>query len=335
MDHPLPRQTAFALFAMVVVCWGLNWAVTKTLVQSVSPLWATAIRSAIGTLVLLVLLLARGRFIIPRRGDVPVICAIALLHMVAFSALVAFGLRLAPVGRSIVLGYTTPLWVVPGAWMFLKEPITRSRLAGIGVGLAGLAVMLNPLAFDWRDHDALVGSLLILLAALCWAANILYVRAHKWLSTPFQLAFWQTLLATAVLSVLALVFDGLPEIVWSPHLAGAFLYSGIFGIALAYWAMAMVNRSLPATTTSLGILATPVIGVICSALALRERIDLSLIVAMIMILSGIAIGTVPIRKRSRTAGNVGGHDGAIASETGRRIAVMQATAALYADTQSG
>ncbi len=25
MDHPLPRQTAFVLFAMVVVCWGLNW----------------------------------------------------------------------------------------------------------------------------------------------------------------------------------------------------------------------------------------------------------------------------------------------------------------------
>jgi drug/metabolite transporter (DMT)-like permease len=41
---------------------------------------------------------------------------------------------------------------------------------------------------------------LILLAALCWAANILYVRAHKWVSTPFQLTFWQTLLATYVLA---------------------------------------------------------------------------------------------------------------------------------------
>ena len=298
MDHPLRRQTALMLFAVVVVCWGLNWAVTKTIVQSVFPLWATAIRSAIGSVVLLVLLLARGQFIIPRRGDVPVICAIALLHMVAFSALVAFGLRLAPVGRSIVLGYTTPLWVVPGAWLFLKEPIRRSRLAGIGVGLLGLAVMFNPLAFDWHDHGALFGSFLILLAALCWAANILYVRAHQWLSTPFQLAFWQASLATAVLSMLALLFDGLPQIAWSPHLAEAFLYSGIFGIALAYWAMAMVNRSLPATTTALGILATPVVGLICSALALREPIDLSLIVAMIMIISGIAIGTLPMRKRA-------------------------------------
>jgi drug/metabolite transporter (DMT)-like permease len=298
MDHPLPRRTALLLFAVVVVCWGLNWAVTKTIVHSVSPLWATAIRSAVGTVVLLILLLARGQFIIPRRGDVPVICAIALLHMVAFSSLVAFGLRFVPVGRSIVLGYTTPLWVVPGAWLFLNEPMTRSRLGGIGLGLLGLLVMFNPLAFDWHDRDALMGSGLILLAALCWSANIIYVRAHQWLSTPFQLAFWQTLLASVVLTILALLVHGAPRIVWTPHLAGAFLYAGIFGIALAYWAMAMVNRSLPATTTSLGILATPVVGVICSALALGERIDASLITAMILILSGIAIGTIPIGRRS-------------------------------------
>jgi drug/metabolite transporter (DMT)-like permease len=220
-----------------------------------------------------------------------VICTIALLHMVAFSALVAFGLRFVPVGRSIVLGYTTPLWVVPGAWLFLREPMTRWRLAGVGLGLAGLIVMFNPLALDWNDRNALTGSGLILLAALCWAANILYVRAHKWISSPLQLSFWQTLLATIILSVLALIVDGAPHIAWDRQLVACFLYSGIFGIALAYWAMAMVNRSLPATTTSLGILATPVVGVVCSAVALGEVIDASLITAMVMILSGIALGT--------------------------------------------
>jgi drug/metabolite transporter (DMT)-like permease len=294
MNHSLSRLTALMLFAVVVICWGVNWAITKTIVQSVFPLWATAIRTAIATAALLILLLARGQFIVPRRGDVPVICAIALLHMVAFSALTAFGLRFVPVGRSIVLGYTTPLWVVPGAWLFLKEPMTKARLAGTAVGLLGLIVLFNPLALDWSDRNALIGSLLILLAALCWAANILYVRAHQWLSTPFQLAFWQTLLASTVLSMLAFLFDGVPQIVWSPRLAGAFLYSGIFGTALAYWAMAVVNRSLPATTTSLGILATPVVGVICSTVALGERIDASLVIAMVMILSGIAIGTIPM-----------------------------------------
>lgn len=293
MDHPLPRRTALLLFAIVVVTWGLNWAVTKVIVHSVVPLWATAIRTAIAAVTLLVVQLARGEFIVPRRGDWPVVLAIALLHMVAFSALVAFGLKFAPVGRSIVLGYTTPLWVVPGAALFLNEPMTRARLAGTMLGLLGLVAMFNPLAFDWSDRGALLGSALILVAALCWAANILYVRAHKWVSTPFQLTFWQTLLASCVLSILALLFDGAPQIAWSPSLAGAFLYAGLLGTALAYWAMAMVNRSLPAATTSIGILATPVVGVLASTLALGETIDVSLVTAMVLILSGIVVGTLP------------------------------------------
>ena len=37
MDHPLARRTALLLFAAVVLSWGMNWAVTKVIVQSVFP----------------------------------------------------------------------------------------------------------------------------------------------------------------------------------------------------------------------------------------------------------------------------------------------------------
>ena len=55
----------------------------------------------------------------------------------------------------------------------------------------------------------------------------------------------------------------------------------------------MVNRDLPAVTTSLGLLATPVMGVAVSAIFLGEPISASLICAMALILGGIAIGTIP------------------------------------------
>jgi drug/metabolite transporter (DMT)-like permease len=293
MDDDLPRQKALLLFAIVVLAWGVNWAVTKALVQSISPLWTSAIRSGIATVALLIFQLLRGQLIVPRRGDVPVIVAISMLHMVAFATLIAFGLQLAPVGRSIVLGYTTPLWVGPGAWLFLREPMTKSRLAGIALGLLGLVVMFNPLGFDWGNRDALMGDGLVLLAAFFWAANILYVRAHKWISTPSQLMFWQTLLATVVLSILAVALNVPPHVDWNARLISLFLYAGVVGVALAYWAMAVVNRSLPAVTTSLGILATPVVGLVISAIAFGEPISLSLVAAMAMILGGIALGTLP------------------------------------------
>jgi drug/metabolite transporter (DMT)-like permease len=295
MQPHLSRRSALLLFAVIVVAWGLNWTITKTLVQSVTPLWITATRSAIATVVLAILLCARGEMIVPRRGDLPVIFITSLFHMVAFSALVAYGLQFAAVGRSVVLGYTTPLWVMPAAWLFLGERMTPSRSLGMAFGLAGLAVMFNPFAFNWADANLLAGSGCILLAALCWAVSIVYVRAHRWISTPFQLVFWQTLLATLLVSVLALLKDGIPHPAWNAQLVGLFLFSGIIGTALAYWAMATVNRSLPAVVTSLGLLATPVVGVASSAIILGETIQIDLIVAMLLILGGIAIGTIPRR----------------------------------------
>lgn len=291
--YDLSRRAALLLFAVVVLSWGVNWSVTKTLVQSIPALWTTAVRSAIGAAVLFVLLAARGQLILPRRGDLPVVLTVSLFHMVAFSSLVSFGLQMAPVGRSIVLGYTTPLWVAPGALILIGERMTRARLAGVGLGLVGLAVMFNPLAVDWGDRTGLIGNGLILLAALCWAVSIIYVRAHRWISTPFQLVFWQSLVASAVLTALALAVEGPPRIEWTPTIIGGFLYGGFVGNALAYWAMTMVNRSLPAVTTSLGILGTPVVGVIVSMIALGEPLSVYLVAAMLLIIGGIAVGTVP------------------------------------------
>jgi drug/metabolite transporter (DMT)-like permease len=55
--------------------------------------------------------------------------------------------------------------------------------------------------------------------------------------------------------------------------------------------VAVASRYLPAVTTSLGLLATPVVGIAVSAAALGEPLTVSLLVAVAMILGGIAIGT--------------------------------------------
>ncbi len=292
MNGGLSTRGAVALLAMVVFAWGTNWPVTKLIVHEIPPLWSTAIRCMIAAAGLAPLLWVQGDFIIPKRGDMPVVLCTSILHMVAFSALVAAGVQFVPAGRAIVLGYTTPIWVAIGASMFLSETITLRRAIGIGSGLAGLAVIFNPATLNWGDRDALSGSGLILIAAFCWAGNIVYVRAHRWISTPFQLVFWQVLLAAVLLTVLAASMEGAPHIVWTGRLAALLIYSGIVCTAFAHWAMTMVNRSLPAVTTSLCLLATPLLGIVSATVFLGEPVEPSLFLAMTLIIGGIAIGSV-------------------------------------------
>jgi hypothetical protein len=65
----------------------------------------------------------------------------------------------------VVLAYTTPLRVAPGATMLLGEQPGARRSAGVAPSLAGLGLMFNPLAFDWHDRDSLIGNGALLLAA--------------------------------------------------------------------------------------------------------------------------------------------------------------------------
>ena len=69
--------------------------------------------------------------------------------------------------------------------------------------------------------------------------------------------------------------------------------------ALACWAMAMVNRSLPALVTSLGVLATPVVGVVTSMIVLGEPFSLPLVVALVMIIGGLLWGRLVREKLPR------------------------------------
>ena len=138
---------------------------------------------------------------------------------------------------------------------------------------------------------------LILFAAICWAANILHVRAHRRVSSPFQLVFWQVLLASLVLADAALLLDGPPEPTAISGNLALFLFSGIVCTALAHWAMTVVNRSLSALTTSLGLLATPVLGIVSGALVLGEALELPLVKALALIVAGIVVGIFGNGKR--------------------------------------
>jgi drug/metabolite transporter (DMT)-like permease len=283
------------LLATVVLAWGLTWPVNKVILASLSPIWTVAIRSGIGAIALFALSIALGRLTVPPRADVPVLLSLALLHMVGFGVLASLGLLLVPTGRSVLLAYTTPLWVMPGAAVFLGERLTARRTIGVVVGLIGLVVLFNPLAFDWTSRDAIVGNAAMIAAALSWAASILHLRGHRWRASPFDLLPWQSLLATAIVTAIALAVDGVPTVDWHPALVAMLLYAGVPGTALAYWAMAMAGKTLPAVTTALGLLLTPVVSVVVATLWLGEPLTPTLVIAVILILGGVALGNTARR----------------------------------------
>jgi drug/metabolite transporter (DMT)-like permease len=89
-------------------------------------------------------------------------------------------------------------------------------------------------------------------------------------------------------------------VTWSGRLVALLLYAGIPGTAVAYWATALASRNLPAVTTSLGLLATPVLSVVVATLWLGEPLTLALVAAIVLILGGVAIGATAGNEHSVT-----------------------------------
>ena len=289
--HTPSIARGIAGLALAVLGWGVTWPINKVLLASMSPFWLSAFRAAIASVVLFGIAVASRRLVLPPRHDLPMVVSIALLHMVGFSVLAAIGLSLVPVGRSVVLAYTTPLWVMPAAAIFLGERLTGRRFAGVALGLLGLMVLFNPFAFDWSDRGAIAGHAALLVAALLWAANMVHVRGHRWRATPFQLVPWEMLLAAAVLFVIA-VLSGAPlAIEWNATIVVLLLASSIVGQALPQWAVVVAGRGLSAGTVSLGLLASPIIGIVVAAAALGEPLDFYVWLAVFLVIGGVALGT--------------------------------------------
>ncbi len=77
----------------------------------------------------------------------------------------------------------------------------------------------------------------------------------------------------------AFALEGAPNLSLSSAAIWSLVYNGAIGTALGFWAMMIVNKELLATVTSLSVPATPVVGMLLSALLLHQQIDLPLIVA--------------------------------------------------------
>ena len=159
------RPVAVTLLVLVILLWGVNWPVMKQVVGHMPPVTFVASRLLLGALSLLAFTAATRQLRLPARADLPVILSVGVLQMGLFMLLVTIAVQHVPAGRAGILAYTTPLWVVPLALVFLKEKVGWAKAGGLVVGLAGVAVLFNPAAFDWMQRPVLLGNGLLMLAA--------------------------------------------------------------------------------------------------------------------------------------------------------------------------
>ena len=156
------RPRAVGLLCLVIALWGANWPIMKVGLLDMPPLTFAAVRLLLATLTLFVI--SPRRLKLPAARDLPVVLSVGLLQLFAFMLCMYLALMVVPAGRSAILAYTTPIWVVPMATLWLGERMTPLKALALAIGLAGIGVLFNPAALDWGSRAVLIGNGLLLAA---------------------------------------------------------------------------------------------------------------------------------------------------------------------------
>ncbi len=291
-----PRTLGFIALIGAIVGYGGLWPVTRAALEFTPPFWYAGIRIASGAVILFLILLLTGQLKLPTREDLPLVLTVAVFMMAIYTLLMHIALLYVEAGRAALLGYTTPLWVLPASYIFLKERPSKRRMLGVAVAMAGLMVLFNPTTFDWTDTNVLIGNVMLLGCGLSWSIAIIHIRKHTPQRTPFQLAPFQLSLSAVLIVGMALIFDPLPTWEGSWRQLGVFGYGGIVGTAVAMLSVTTCVRYLPTAVSTVGLLGTPVFALLLSVIFLGEAPTVALVIGVVLILSGIGLVSVPQRR---------------------------------------
>jgi drug/metabolite transporter (DMT)-like permease len=157
-------------FGLMALLWGYNWVVMKIGMRFCGPLDFAAMRAGLGVLLLFGVLLVMRVPLAPRQ--VAKTIWLGLFQTTGFVGLISWSLTAGAAGKSAVLAYTMPFWVILFGWPFLAERVRGWQWLAVGLALSGLVLVLE----IWDSSASLTSSVLALAAGASWGVSVILFK---------------------------------------------------------------------------------------------------------------------------------------------------------------
>ena len=288
-----PTIKAFSALFLLTLIWGYNWVVMKLAVQYASPFQFAALRTFLGALMLFLVLFLMKKPL--KLQEFPTMLLLGILQTCGFTGLLIWALVEGGAGKTAVLSYTMPFWVMLFAWPMLGEKVQGWQWLAVAFALFGITLIFDPL----HIKGDIVSMLMALGSGISWAVSaIVSKKLHK--RRPdldlLNITAWPTLLGSLPIIVVALILPASP-IVWSNTFILTVVYSIFLSGSLAWVLWTYALQRLPAGVASMASMLAPVIGVAAAWWQLNERPSQMELIGMLFIaLALVTISTITIRK---------------------------------------
>jgi len=294
-SQTLPRSM-WVLLSLLTLGWGLNWPMMKMTLAEL-PVWTfRGLCAAAGAIGLFVLARAGGQPIRIPPGQCGRLVVISICNVTLWNILIGYGLQMLPAGRSAILAYSMPVWAVLLSVFILNEKLTRRRILGLVLGMAGMALLLGGEMSLMRVSP--LGAVLVLGGAISWALGTVLMRRYPMNLGTSALTAWQLLVGGLPIVVGALVIDWGH---WQPIGVRAtigLVYNMTFVFIFCYWAWFKIATTAPPGVSSLSTLMIPIVGVFSGIWLLGESPQWQEYAALVLVIAALATVLIPPRLRA-------------------------------------
>jgi drug/metabolite transporter (DMT)-like permease len=279
-----PETGPIVALGFLALLWGYNWVVMKIGLRYSGPLDFAALRAVFGVVLLFLAMLVMRVPLRPRHIGKTLL--VGLFQTTGFVGLISWSLSVGAAGKSAVLAYTMPFWVIVLGWPFLDERLHGRQWPAVGLALIGLVLVLEL----WSGASGLTSSALALTAGASWGVSVIIFKKIpvRDRGELLSVTAWQMLFGSVPLVAAAALVPERP-IEWTAPFVGALLYNIVGGMAIATLLWQYILQRLPATISGLSSLIVPVVGVLAAWLQLGERPSPSEAAGMALILAGLAL----------------------------------------------
>jgi drug/metabolite transporter (DMT)-like permease len=256
---------------MVMIVWGLTYVVTKAAVREIPPLTLAVLRNVIAAGVLVPIAIARGGSMsLPRPLPLLPLVWMGLTGIVILTVGFNYGLVYGSASQGALVYALSPAAVAVAAVLGLQETLSRRRIAGIILSVAGAAVVVLSGEIDRSAPRPLIGALFMFAGIVAWAY---YTVVAKRLPKADQVVViaWVSVIGMVMLlpfAVVELLQSPTPEPTLNAWLGALFL--GAVASAVAYVVYNWVLRELDASLVGAYFTLDPIVGVATAVLFLGE-----------------------------------------------------------------
>lgn len=278
---------AMGLMVLLCAAWGLQQVAIKVANAGIAPVLQSGLRSA-GAVVLVWLWCSRrGVRLFAADGTLWPGLAAALLFAGEF-ALIYWGLTFTHASRGVIFLYTAPFIVAIGAQILLPhERLRAAQWVGLGCAFAGIAALFAE-SLRLPSGRELIGDLMLLAAAVLWAATTLTIKASSLIRASAEKTLIYQLAGSALaLPLVSLALGESWQLRLTPLVIGSMVFQTLVVAAASYLAWFWLIKHYPATRLSAFAFLTPVFGVLAGGLLLGEPLSAALIGALLLVGAGI------------------------------------------------